>query len=65
MKRRYVIAPLLIGLLLCGSACQKSRQALSGSAGANATNSPGGARAGAASQSPRGQGRRHTPHRAG
>ena len=47
MKRSSVIAPLLVGLSLCGLTCQKSEQAPSGSAGANVANTPGGAQAGA------------------
>src|ERR1043165_6282945 len=38
MKRSYVIAPLVIGLSLCGLTCQKSAQAPANEASANAAN---------------------------
>jgi cytochrome oxidase Cu insertion factor (SCO1/SenC/PrrC family) len=49
MKRSSLIAPLVVGLSLCATACRQSGQA---PAGANAANAPGGAQAGAASQQP-------------
>ena len=47
MKRSSLIAPLLVGLSLCGLTCQKAGQTPPANAGANVTNSPGGAQAGA------------------
>jgi cytochrome oxidase Cu insertion factor (SCO1/SenC/PrrC family) len=47
MRRSHVIAPLVIGLSLCGLTCQKSGQTPTDRAGANAANS---SQAGAASQ---------------
>ena len=47
MKRSSVVAPLLVGLSLCGLTCQKSERPPGGGAGANVTNSSGGAQAGA------------------
>ena len=47
MKRSSVVMPLLVGLCLCGLTCQKSGEAPGGSPGANVTNAPGGAQAGA------------------
>jgi cytochrome oxidase Cu insertion factor (SCO1/SenC/PrrC family) len=41
MKRSYAIAPLVIGLSLCGLTCQKSGQAPTNGASANAANSSG------------------------
>jgi cytochrome oxidase Cu insertion factor (SCO1/SenC/PrrC family) len=52
MKRSSVIAPMFIGLALCGLSCQKSEQAPPGGASANAANTSGGAQANAASQPP-------------
>jgi cytochrome oxidase Cu insertion factor (SCO1/SenC/PrrC family) len=53
MKRSSVIAPIVIGLSLCGLSCQKSVQAPAGGTSANAANSSGGAQeAGAAPQQP-------------
>ena len=47
MKRSSVIAPLLVGLSLCGLTCQRAGQTPPAGTGANVTNSPGGAQAGA------------------
>ena len=47
MKRSSVVAPLLVGLSLCALSCRQSGQAPGGSAGANVTNSPAAAQAGA------------------
>src|SRR5215216_6791333 len=47
MKKSSVVAPLLIGLSLCGLTCQKSGQAPINGTSANAANSSGGAQAGA------------------
>src|ERR671916_434942 len=47
MKRNSVIAPLLVGLSLCGLTCQKTGQTPDGSASANVTNTSGGAQGGA------------------
>jgi cytochrome oxidase Cu insertion factor (SCO1/SenC/PrrC family) len=47
MRRSSVVAPLLVGLSLCGLTCQKAGPAPGGSAGANVANSAGGAQAGA------------------
>jgi cytochrome oxidase Cu insertion factor (SCO1/SenC/PrrC family) len=55
MKRSSVIAPLVVGLSLCGLACQKSEQPAGDRASANvanAANAAGGGQAGAASQQP-------------
>jgi hypothetical protein len=55
MKRSSVIAPLVIGLSLCGLSCQQSGQTPPGGASANIANaasSSGGAQAGAGSQPP-------------
>jgi cytochrome oxidase Cu insertion factor (SCO1/SenC/PrrC family) len=52
MRRSSVVAPLVIGLSLCGLSCQKSGQAPAAKSGADVTNSSGGAPAGAASQQP-------------
>ncbi len=48
MKRSYVIAPLVVGLSLCGLTCQKSERPPAG--GAGAANASGGAQAGASPQ---------------
>ena len=50
MKRSSVVAPLLVGLSLCGLTCQKSGQPWG--AGGAAANSPAGTQANAASQQP-------------
>jgi cytochrome oxidase Cu insertion factor (SCO1/SenC/PrrC family) len=47
MKRSSVVAPLLVGLSLCGLTCQKSGQTPGAHTSANVTNSSGGAPAGA------------------
>lgn len=47
MKRSSVIAPLLVGLSLCGLTCQKTGQTPGGSTSANVANTSGGAQAGA------------------
>jgi cytochrome oxidase Cu insertion factor (SCO1/SenC/PrrC family) len=47
MKRSSVVAPLLVGLSLCGLTCQKTGQTPDASTSANVTNSAGGAQAGA------------------
>jgi cytochrome oxidase Cu insertion factor (SCO1/SenC/PrrC family) len=52
MKRNSVIAPLLIGLTLCGLTCQKSGQAPAGGSGADTSNSAAGAQTGASPQQP-------------
>jgi cytochrome oxidase Cu insertion factor (SCO1/SenC/PrrC family) len=58
MKRSSVIAPLVVGLTLCGAACQKAGEAPAGANtastanNANAANTSGGAQAGAAPQQP-------------
>jgi cytochrome oxidase Cu insertion factor (SCO1/SenC/PrrC family) len=52
MRRSSVIAPLFIGLALCGLSCQKSAQAPAGATSANAANTSGGAQANSASQPP-------------
>jgi cytochrome oxidase Cu insertion factor (SCO1/SenC/PrrC family) len=52
MRRSSVIAPLFIGLALCGLSCQKSEQAPPGATSANAANTSGGAQANTASQPP-------------
>ena len=52
MKRSSVIAPLVLGLSLCGLTCQNSEQTPGESASAKATNSAGGEGAGAAPQQP-------------
>ena len=52
MRRSSVIAPLFIGLALCGLSCQKAEQAPAGGASANAANTSGGAQANSASQAP-------------
>jgi cytochrome oxidase Cu insertion factor (SCO1/SenC/PrrC family) len=52
MRRSSVIAPLVVGLSLCGLSCQKSGQTPSGRMSANAANSAAGAQAGAAAQPP-------------
>ena len=46
MKRSSVVAPLLVGLSLCGLTCQKTGQTPGGSTGANVANTSGGAQAG-------------------
>jgi cytochrome oxidase Cu insertion factor (SCO1/SenC/PrrC family) len=43
MKRSSVIAPLLVGLSLCGLTCQKTGQTPGGSTSANVVNTSGGA----------------------
>ena len=43
MKRSSVIAPLLVGLSLCGLSCQQAGQTPGGSANASVANSAGGA----------------------
>ena len=50
LKRSYAIAPLLIGLSLCGLTCQKSGQTPTNGTSANAANSSGGAQQPAAPQ---------------
>ena len=57
MRRSSLIAPLVVGLSLCGAACQKSEQApAAGGAdtanAANAANTANAAQAGAAPQQP-------------
>ena len=47
MKRSSVVAPLLVGLSLCGLTCQKAGPAPGANTSANVTNSAGGAQAGA------------------
>jgi cytochrome oxidase Cu insertion factor (SCO1/SenC/PrrC family) len=47
MKRSSVVAPLALGLSLCGLTCQKSGQTPGGSTSANVANTSGGAQAGA------------------
>jgi len=47
-----VIAPLLVGLSLCGTACQKSAQTTGGNANVNAANSSGAAQSNAPAQQP-------------
>jgi cytochrome oxidase Cu insertion factor (SCO1/SenC/PrrC family) len=47
MKRSSVVAPLLVGLSLCGLTCQKSGQTPGARTSADVTNSSGGAQAGA------------------
>ena len=51
-KRFSIIAPLVIGLSVCGLSCQRAAQPGVNTAGANATNSPSNAQAGASSQQP-------------
>jgi len=48
MRRSHLIAPLVLGLSLCGLTCQRSEQ----SPGGNAANASGGTQAGSASQPP-------------
>ena len=43
MKRSSVIAPLLVGLSLCGLTCQRTGPTPGGSTGANAANTSAGA----------------------
>jgi cytochrome oxidase Cu insertion factor (SCO1/SenC/PrrC family) len=50
MRRSYALAPLALGLSLCGLTCQKSGQLPTNEASANAANSSGGARQPAAPQ---------------
>lgn len=50
MKRSYVIAPLVVGLSLCGMSCQKSERPPAGGAGTSAANASGGAQASASPQ---------------
>jgi hypothetical protein len=45
MKRSSVVAPLVVGLLLCGPACQRPAQRPGASMSANVTNTSGGAQA--------------------
>jgi cytochrome oxidase Cu insertion factor (SCO1/SenC/PrrC family) len=52
VKRNSLIAPLVVGLSLCGLTCQKPVQAPAGGASADAANSSAGARAGASPQQP-------------
>ena len=52
MKRSSVVAPLLVGLSLCGLTCQQSGPAPGGSTSANVTNTSGGGQPGAAPQQP-------------
>ena len=52
MKRSSVIAPLVVGLSLCGLSCRRSEQAPAGGTSADAANASGGAQANAASQPP-------------
>jgi len=52
MRRSSVIAPLVLGLSLCGLSCQQSASPGGEAGGANAANSTGGQKAGAASQQP-------------
>ena len=47
MKRSSVVAPLLVGLSLCGLTCQRPAQTPGGSTSANTANTSGGAQAGA------------------
>jgi cytochrome oxidase Cu insertion factor (SCO1/SenC/PrrC family) len=47
MKVSSVLAPLLIGLSLCGLTCQRSGQTTGGGTGAAANNTAGGSPAGA------------------
>ena len=47
MKRSSVVAPLLVGLSLCGLTCQQAGQTPGGGTSANVNNSAGGAQAGA------------------
>lgn len=46
MKRSSVVAPLLVGLSLCGLTCQRPAQTPGGSTSANVANTSGGAQAG-------------------
>jgi cytochrome oxidase Cu insertion factor (SCO1/SenC/PrrC family) len=50
MKRSSVVAPLALGLSLCGLTCQKSAQAPGGSTSANVANASAGAQQPAAPQ---------------
>jgi cytochrome oxidase Cu insertion factor (SCO1/SenC/PrrC family) len=50
MRRFSIAAPLIIGLSVCGLTCQSPSRAPVNTASASATNSQGGAQAGAASQ---------------
>ena len=52
MKRFSIAAPLVVGLCVCVLSCQRAAQPGGNTAGAGATNTPGGERAGAASQQP-------------
>ena len=55
MKRRPMVASLVVGLSLCGLSCQKSSQAPAGGAnanGANAASPAGGAQTAASPQQP-------------
>jgi cytochrome oxidase Cu insertion factor (SCO1/SenC/PrrC family) len=47
MKRSFVVAPLLVGLSLCGPACQRPAQTPGGSTSTNAANTSVGVQAGA------------------
>jgi|GEM_PF-212571 len=50
MRKSCLIAPLVVGLSLCGLSCQKSERPPAGGAGAGAANVTGGAQAGASPQ---------------
>jgi cytochrome oxidase Cu insertion factor (SCO1/SenC/PrrC family) len=52
VKRGPVIAPLVIGLSLCGLTCQRSEQNQGDTKSASATSPPSGVPAGAATQQP-------------
>ena len=52
MKRSSVVAPLVIGLSLCGLSCQKSAPPTGEGANANSANSSAAAQANSASQPP-------------
>ena len=56
MNRISLMAPLIVGLSLCGSACQKSEQAKAdnkaGASAANTSNTTGSAQAGGGAQQP-------------
>jgi cytochrome oxidase Cu insertion factor (SCO1/SenC/PrrC family) len=50
MRRFSIAAPLIIGLSVCGLTCRSPAPPAGNTASVNATNSQGGAQAGAASQ---------------
>jgi cytochrome oxidase Cu insertion factor (SCO1/SenC/PrrC family) len=52
MKRGSVIAPLLVGLSLCGLTCQRPAPPAGDAAGARAANSPAGGQPGASPRQP-------------